>query len=904
MTLGERYQLVKDYLDRIDLKFKFAPNFRSFSYTFTTILLFIFLTVSIYAQKEIRNIPITITLTNKSISEALWDVSKKSNVPIVYSNDFFSNIKYDFLFDNQTLENVINSILEETQTTYVIEDSQVIIVRKPKLYNISGYLEDSSTGERLIGANILVVGNNQGTITNKYGYFSIDIQDNNKVLRFSYLGYESLEKTFSNNIDQRLTITLSPNMTLQEVIVTDNDVKSNISQKSNNSSKLNKMEINKFSSLGGESDILRNIQQLTGVQSGTDGIGGMNVRGGNADQNLVLFDGVRIYNPYHALGLFSIFNSDIIKDVNFYKGAIPARYSGRASSVIDIRTKEGNNKLWKGEASVGLLASKLTIEGPLRKDKGAILLSGRRTHIDYFLKQLSKRQNAQQNKKGNYNYAFSDLVSKLNYTFTPKDRLYLTLYLGSDLYRNNSALKDEGFDEVSNQKLDWGNTLGVLRWNHLYGKKLFSNLTVNYSRFKFLSDNVYKFGISSDESFYFSEKSNFQSKVNDISSKIDFNYIPSQLHYIRYGLSARVVDFAPGQLSYSENAFIDFDESFPDSLQNTPSIRSQEYNAYIEDSWQIDPRLQIDYGLASNIMHTQGKTYVYWEPRLKLFWQTTPYVESHISASRMSQYFHVLTKSGSGLPNDIWIPSTSKIKPQSAWILDAGLATTISDFLKIKSQIYYKKIENLIDFRESNTAPEGIGIITANQWEDQVNTGKGTSYGIETSVIGNFKKNRILINYTWSNTERQFENINQGRPYPFLYDLRHVLGIHFYSNIHRDFTVSGSWNFRSGNNITLAQRHWEYNGIDSEAFQPVFVYGKKNGYKMPNFHQLDLRIEYNYANAWADYTFLLGVYNVYNRKNLSYLKTRTDPNTYNNKYVGVSFIPILPYFSIKANFPK
>lgn len=877
---------------------------------FTLFIWLLISPISLEAQVKLPNQKISFDVANQTIPDALWSLSNQTKIPISFSDHFFSDQVYSYQFDNQTLKTILDALLQKTNTDYEYDGYQILIIKKnpPKKFTVSGYLEDKVSGERLIGANVSLFGSTQGTMTNEYGFFSINLEGEKSELHFSYLGYETLVQKIKASTNQHLNLSLNPNLTLAEVIVTGTDSLFNSAQQVFATNEISAIELKYFSSLGGEGDVLRSLQQLPGVQSGTDGLGGMYVRGGNADQNLVLFDGVRIYNPFHALGLFSIFDNKMIRKVNFYNGAIPARYSGRISSVVDVRTKEGNNKAFQGEATIGLLASKLTLEGPLKKEKGAFLISGRRTHLDYFLKNYSERQRARQNQSGSFNYAFAEIMGKLNYTVSSKDRLYFSFYLGNDFFDNNTINRDTTsmtiFSTRTEQTLKWGNKLGVFRWNRQLGNKLFSNFTLNYSTFNFDSDNWLQFSDTNENTeLLFSQKTLYQSEIHDLSTRLDFNCSPSNDHYIRFGVGARQSDFFPGQISAKSNDLL-LEESgvLPDSLANTPAIRGHEAFFYAEDEWKITPNLQLNYGISNVLSTSKDKAYISLEPRLSLQWQYNAVWKFHSSMSRTNQFFHVLTQSGSGLPNDIWIPSTANIRPQQAWIFDGGIGCTM-DYFSINTTGYYKSIQHLLDFRENTSDSDGIGVITANQWEQQVREGSGQSYGVETRFKYASKNHKIWLNYTWSKTNRQFESINNGQPYPFRYDLRHILNLHFYQVLHPNWILSGSWNFKSGSKITLAEQHWEYYSFNQGGYSPVVVYGDKNSFTMPAYHQLDLRIEYKKKKEKLEWSALVGIYNLYNRRNLSYIRTEYDVVTNTNSYVGISFIPILPYFSFNIKIP-
>ena len=857
---------------------------------------------SSFAQNSL-NQKIDFSVDNQTLEACLWQLSESTNIPIAFSNNLFSQKKYSFSFSQKSVRDVLNEILEESSTTFSFINGRILIFKKPpQKTTISGYIEDSSTGEQLIGANIYDLKTLQGTASNEYGFFSLTVSDKKTAFRISYLGYLPVDVDIEKLKKIPTQIKLKPNLTLREIIVI-NKPKTSF----NTSTVLEKnfsfdKKITQLPSLGGEVDILRVMQQLPGVQSGTDGFGGLHVRGGNADQNLILLDGVPVYNPYHTLGLYSIFNHKIIRKVRYLRGQFPARFGGRISSVVDVRTKEGNNKSYHAQLSTGLIATKAAIEGPIIKDKGAFFISARRSHLDSFLKKYSTKKRIEEDEKGFYNYFFGDIIGKVNYSFSAKDKIYFSFYKGKDDYQNHKAFTETDNSSEWNfsnqQNLDWGNTLGAIRWNHQFGNKLFSNTTLTFSQFDFnskeKSDNQYIDGTDSFFDYDYVLRSTFRSDIENLTAKFDLDYVPFSNHYFKAGISTIYHQFNHNIVNRRDSiSFVLPDET----LNNSSKIEAWEFNTYLEDEWQINPKLTLNAGFFGSLFFVENKNYLLIDPRFSINWQVTKPLTLYLSINKMSQNLHVLSRSGSGFPNDLWIPSTEKIKPQQAWMLDVGSKSDINPSWSLEVNGYYKKMNHLVSYLEGTNFALNSEVINANNWEDKTTSGKGTSKGLEFLLKKEKGKSTGWISYTLSESNRQFTEINNGEIFPFRFDLRHVLNIVFAHEFNEHWSLASTWNFSSGSNIDLALSQWQYIRQDG---QPDFFYtyfGKKNSYQLPNYHRMDFSAKYNQSKKWGKWSIDLGVYNLYNRRNIYWIKPNFNPLSQSTGYTSISLIPILPYFS-------
>jgi outer membrane receptor for ferrienterochelin and colicin len=541
-------------------------------------------------------------------------------------------------------------------------------------FTISGTIKDQNSGENLIGTSIYNLKTQQGTTANTYGFFSLTQAKDSAFLRISYVGYEPVLLKFYLSKDTILNVGLSSGTTLKEIVIsgTSEDRIQETTRMSTIDVPID--QIKSMPALMGETDVLKVLQLLPGVQGGTEGSSGLYVRGGGPDQNLILLDGVPVYNASHLFGFFSVFNADAINHVELIKGGFPARYGGRLSSVIDISMKEGNNQELKGEGSIGLIASRVTIEGPLVKDRTSFIVSARRTYLDIVARPLIKAQTDGDEVVG---YYFYDLNTKINHKVNEKNRLYLSAYMGDDrayaktkgYYINNNERRDYK-DEFG---LRWGNISTALRWNKIINNKLFSNVTATYSRYRFNifeeSEEKIQTTTSTTKHYY---KNQYISGIRDYALKLDLDFIPNPSHYIKFGGQAINHLFTPGVYSYRG-------EQDTDTTFGAKRIYSQEFSAYVEDDFMISHKLKVNFGAhVSGFM--VGKTFYHsLQPRVAARYLITPSLSWKGSFATMTQYIHLLTNAGLGLPTDLWVPSTDKITPEQSQIVSTGLAQNLNN---------------------------------------------------------------------------------------------------------------------------------------------------------------------------------------------------------------------------------
>ena len=759
-------------------------------------------------------------------------------------------------------------------------------------FTINGFLKDAATGEILIGATAINVKTKAGTTTNVHGFYSLTQNSDSIVLSFSYVGYQPQRIAFFLAYDTSLSISLVSNV-LDEVVIE--------SSKADPIHEINQMstinipieQIKAMPAFLGEVDVLKVLQLLPGVQSGNEGSSGLYVRGGGPDQNLILLDGVPVYNASHLFGFFSVFNADAINHVDLIKGGFPARYGGRLSSVIDINMKEGNMKEIKGEGSVGIIAAKATVEGPIVKDKTSFLISARRTYIDVLARPIIKATS-----EGTVaGYFFYDLNMKVNHVINPRNRIYASTYLGDDKayarYEDFYVNGNERTDYDEEFGLKWGNIISAIRWNRIITPKLFANLTTTYSRYRFDVFSEYKEEITTPTSTQKNfSKDQYRSGIKDWATKIDFDWLPQPNHYVRFGANAIDHTFSPGVYSFRSDVE-------PDTLFGTPNIKANEFAVYVEDDIKLSDRLKINTGSHFSAFIVEGRWYTSWQPRISTRFLLGDNISLKASYARMTQFIHLLTNAGLGLPTDLWVPSTSQVKPQQANQVAIGLAKTWRQF-EFSVEGYYKKMSNLIEYKD------GASYVNLEEdWQDKVAVnGKGESYGAE--VLLQKKKGSLSgwVGYTLSWANRQFEELNYGKWFPYKYDRRHDMSVVLAHTWNKRMDFSMAWVFGTGNAITLPTA--EYDGAATAMQgnyynQPIRYYESRNNFRMRSYHRLDLSFSFWKDKKWGQRKWTLGVYNAYSRQNPFFMDLTYDRDR-NRKFVQYSLFPFIPSITYSFKF--
>ncbi|UKN02257.1 TonB-dependent receptor [Paracrocinitomix mangrovi] len=762
---------------------------------------------------------------------------------------------------------------------------------------VSGFVKDLTSGEPIIGAKVYCSETKQGTITNEYGFYSLTLYNDTIKIQFSSIGYSPQDSTILVSSDINISIELLSNNQLNTVVVYGQEQIEDKTQMGEISLPMNMVQ--KLPVLLGETDIIKVLQLYPGVQSGNEGSSGMYVRGGGADQNLILLDGVPVYNVSHLFGFFSVFNSESINNVTMIKGGFPARYGGRQSSVLDIRMKEGNSKNFQGSVNIGLISSKFTLEGPIKKDKTSFIISGRRTYMDLLANLARSKKDTPLNNDSTSmktGYYFWDLNAKINHKFSDNSRLYVSGYFGLDRFYNQQGFSYSSGGVVSkqetNNKLQWGNAIGSIRWNRVINPKLFLNVSANYSQYQFLVGfDIKTLSGANEEKIGFS----YSSGIRDWTGKVDFNYHPNSIHTIKFGGGNTYHTFTPGV-----NQFITSGNTSLDSVSSTNKLFSHEHWLYLEDDFEITKKLKVNLGLHLAGFLTQDKWFPSIQPRISARYLINANSSLKLSYSRMNQYLHLLTNPTIGLPTDLWVPVTKTVRPQFSDQIAFGYFQTLPIGFQFSAETYYKSMNNLIEYKE------GASFFSASaDWQDKVVTGKGNSYGFEFLFEKKTGKTTGWIGYTLSWNNRQFEDLNFGNPFPYTYDRRHDIGVAITHKFSDKFDLGVVWVYGTGNATTLALQ--TYNGIDGSTYTgqnpmvEIEYLDSRNNYRMPSYHRLDIGLNFNKQRKYYYRTWQLGFYNLYSRQNPFMLYF--DLNDKGQKVLKqLSLFPIIPSISYSLKF--
>jgi len=747
-------------------------------------------------------------------------------------------------------------------------------------HTVSGTVRDSASGETLIGASLLLLEQPRSAVlSNSFGFYSINVPVGHYKLVVSFAGYRTDTLAIDLARDVALNVQLnSSSGQLQEVVVSANRNDANVSKPLMGVQKLSVTEIRDIPVIFGEKDILKTIQLLPGVQSAGDGNSGFYVRGGGIDQNLILLDGATVYDPSHLLGFFSVFNSDAIKDVTLYKGAIPAEYGGRLSSVLDVKMNDGNSKDYSASGGIGLIDSRLTIEGPIQKDDGSFIVSARRTYADIFLK-LSKDTNT--NRSSLY---FYDLNAKANYKLGDKDHLYLSGYFGQDhLGISNS------FD------LTYGNSTGTLRWNHILNSKLFSNTSLVYSKYS------YNIGVTSGNNDI-----GIVSFIRDFDLKEDLEYYISSGNKLNFGFDVTDHTISPGNISASQSS--NFNSL---NIQNRHALESA---IYVNHDIAISDKLNMNYGLRAEIFtvlgpgtfytydssgnpvdsakYGSGQTVINYfnlEPRFSTSYKLTDNSSLKASYARTTQNLHLLSNSTSSNPTDVWIPSSNNVKPEIGDQVSLGYYRNLKENnYELSAEVYYRFMQNQIDYKN------GAQLIANTNVESQLVFGHGRAYGLELYARKKVGRLTGWISYTLSRTERQFAAINNDSWYPATQDRTHDLSVVGIYKLNKKWTLSSDFVYYTGNATTWPSGKYQVDG------QIAFVYTQRNGYRMPPYNRLDFSATLQGRKTKkTDSYWIFSCYNVYGRENpysISFEQDPSDPSkTQAVQYALFRWVPSISY---------
>lgn len=811
----------------------------------------------LYAQGSLPETPIELSHSKGTIKAFLEEITAKTGITFTYLNNQMPLEKTIVMENRQiSLKVLLDKIAEESGLTYIVKNTKVFFIEKEdsNLYTVSGTVRDKASGETLIGATVYIQELRAGITSNAYGFYSLTIPSGKYTIESSYLGYETYRDTLQFRRNLKLDIELNPaTTTLNEVVVSSKRRDENVGSTETGSHEIAIKSVKNMPALGGEPDVLKTLQMLPGVTTIGEGSTGIFIRGGGVDQNLILLDEAPVYNPSHFLGFMSVFNPDALKDIKLYKGDIPAKYGGRASSVLDIRMKEGDKKRFRASGGTGLMGgARFTIENPIVKARGSFILSGRRTFVDPILWLVAK---AEPQAKGTKLY-FYDFNAKANYSIDSRNTVFLSGYFGRDVNKI----------PIIGSNISWGNTTGTLRWNHLFSQRLFSNATLIYSKYN------YNLNAPATEGLF-----NWNSKIRDVNIKGDFTWYTNPSTTMEFGVNSIFHRIDPGSNTTTNMA------------NNVPRQNALEHALYFSGEKKLRHNLTIEAGLRyslfqnigaatvykfneqyqpfDTIQHKAGKVYNSYggfEPRLGINYRFNDEHALKASYNINRQYLHMLANSSLSFTSfDIWYPAGPNVKPLIARQLSLGYFRNFrNNAFEASVEGYYKDIKNQPDFRDH------ASLLFNPFLEGEIRIGKAYAYGIETFLRKKEGKFTGWAGYTYSRSVRKIEAINEGKEYPSLYDQPHKIVLTSSYEVSPRINISANWIYNTGTPITLPKESFLYEN------QVVPVYSERNAFRLPDYHRLDLSLtlrKKKNTTKRTDSRWILSVYNAYARKNpLSY----------------------------------
>ena len=864
-----------------------------------------------------KTLPIVVLLL---VATSLWAQTTLREGMAVLEQKFGVHFVYDAALplekkagqvDGTTLEQALDGLFEGTDIRYEVNGNHVVL-RKVRKVTISGLITDAATGETLIGAGATV--GRDGAVTNNFGFYSLTIPEKEEVqVTYSYVGYATQTVTIPARSNRTVHVQLVSGASLEEAVVTAQK-ESGIASTKMSAIEVPLQVIKSAPALFGEADVIKTLQLLPGVQGGTEGFSGIYVRGGGPDENLLLLDGIPIYNAEHLLGIFSIFQPEAIKKMTLYKGSFPSRYGGRISSIVDVRTNDGNLYETHGNFGISMLADKFHLEGPLWKGRTSYSISARGMHT-LLLTPILKAV------KFDGNYFFYDLDAKVTHRFDERNRLYFNVYNGmDDLYYRHKETQDytleapiKSFDQ-GKLGIRWGNTVAALRWNHVLSGKLFSNTTLAYNRYRMvmetemLSEETVG-GTLSDRNLY---RFDYRSGMRDWVLKTDFEYNPAPSHRIHFGGSYTHHTFIPETLTNVNQQIMDTQVQVDTTwhLKSNSRQTGHEVGLYAEDDIRLGQAWTLNPGLHVSLFNTQGKSYFSVEPRLSAKVDLAQDWSAKASYSRMSQYVHLLTSSQVSLPLDLWVPITKDIAPETADQYSLGFYYSGLRGWEFSLEGYWKKMNNVLEYKD------GVSFLfNSDGWENKVETGRGRAMGLELFIEKTMGKTTGWLGYTLSRSDRVFPTINAGRWFPYRYDRRHNVNLVVNHRFNEKFDLSATWTYASGGTTTIPERSVVMVNPSGELFLEEYV-PSRNNYRLPASHTLNLGFNFHRKHRRGEGVWNLSIYNAYNRMNPnfvvrdtdSYMSSFVDESGSDSRYivksklVKLTFLPIFPSVGYTRSF--
>ncbi|MDR1882105.1 MAG: TonB-dependent receptor [Prevotella sp.] len=851
---------------------------------------------------------ITVKMKQAGLKEFIKEIESQTKYRFVYGEDLILRKTITLSMKNEPLKQVLSKAFMDKEIEYEIKASHIVLGKgqrqektpSKRKFTVSGYITDGISGETLIGANIYNTDSKEGTVTNEYGFYSLTLPEGTVTFRYSCIGRQPQEiaVTLDKNIEQN--IKLSPGRQLSEVVVYGDRVETGVNATQTGALDIPLDVMKSAPALLGEADIMKTVQMMPGVQAGTEGSAGVYVRGGGADENLILLDGVPLYNADHLFGFFSVFTPDAIKKVSLFKGSFPAHFGGRLSSVIDVRTNDGDMKSYHGAIGIGLLSSKLQFEGPIVKDRTSFNISARRSYWDLVAKPFM-------GKDDKFGYYFYDLNAKVNHRFSDHSRMFISLYNGKD--KMDTEFRDESTDYTTMDKgdLHWSNFLSAVKWNCQITPKFFSNTTLAYTHYKFNVDSKY-YERSVSKNYENNYSSEYSSGIKDMAFNIDLDYHPLPNHHIKFGGGYLNHRFQPevqtSRIKYNENG-IATDTTY--SSMSDSRIQAHESNVYVEDILSAGSRFSTNFGFHLSLFNVSNKTYTSFQPRISARYQLTDDIALKASYTKMSQYIHLLSSYTITMPTDLWAPATPRIKPMQAHQFSLGGYYTGFKGLELSVEAYYKDMHNVLEYKDGASF---LG--SSHNWEDKVETGKGRAMGVEFMLQKKAGKTTGWLACTLARSDRKFseDGINNGKRFPYRYDRRHHINAVINHKFSDKVDIGASWEFYTGGTTTIAEEKTAIIRPDGDnalwwgTTSEVNYIDNRNNYRMSGSHRLNVGINFNKKTKRGMRTWNISVYNVYNAMNPTFIyrTTKESENGYNGgekailkKVTILPFIPSVSY---------
>ena len=872
---------------------------------------------ALQTQAQKAETKLSFSIRNATLEEFVKRIENSTGFSFIYGEEVKMNHRLTLDVKQKTIPEILDLAFANEPVKYQITGRHILLQKKKqkpvsRKFTISGYVTDGTSSETLIGANILESRQQQGTTTNPYGFYSITLPAGETELSFSYLGYTTRQYRLELSKDTLINVLMQDNNQLEEVVIVSDKAEAGITATQMGAQEIPIAQIKNTPSILGEADVMKTIQLMPGVQAGVEGSAGLYVRGGGPDQNLILLDGVPVYNVDHLFGFFSVFTPEAVKKVTLFKSSFPARFGGQLSSVVDVRSNDGDMKKYHGTLSVGLLSSKIQLEGPIIRDKTSFNISARRSYIDLIAKPFMPKDDK-------ISYYFYDINAKINHKFSDRSRLFLNFYNGKDSYyfkttdSSSSMYKDK-------MSLNWGNTIATARWNYIFNQKLFSNTTAAYNKYRMDANSTVYTKTNLIESISESNyHSNYHSGICDWSYLIDFDYNPTPAHHIKFGAGYLHHDFRPevatSKIQEKEDGITKQDTLY-NSISNS-TIQAHEVSAYIEDNFDIGSRLRMNVGLHLSMFRVQRRNYFSVQPRVSARYQLTRHTALKASYTKMSQYIHLLSSTPISMPTDLWVPVTSKIKPMQAHQYSLGSYYTGLPGWEFSVEGYYKQMRNVLEYKE------GVSFLgSSSGWENKVEMGKGRSMGIEFMAQKTTGKTTGWIAYTLAKSDRKFAvgGINNGERFPYKYDRRHNLSLVVNHKFSNRIDIGASWIFSTGGTATIAEEVTAIIRPGEDAIQQKDYIEKRNNYRLPASHRLNIGVNFNKKTKHGVRTWNISLYNAYNAMNptmiysnnsggyASYIKNQEDGKVYlqyipaKRKITKLTLLPCVPSVTYTYKF--